>query len=394
MGMTLKARRELIGALSVRYAVAGRALKGRILDELTATTGYGRKYAIALLRKPPPAAAPKARRRRRAIYPPSLGGTLATIWRAYGRPCSRRLTPFLAEGAAKLEACHHLHLSGEERSSLRRISASTVDRLLRPFRQAERPRGKSTTRPGHGLRQLIPISTFAERNVQQPGLLEIDLVAHCGERTAGDYVVTLNAVDLATGWCECIVPENRGQRAVLAALQKLRQRLPFPLRGIDSDNDGCFINDMLLRYCRQEKITFTRCRPYRKNDQAHVEERNRHIVRQVVGYDRYETEAVAALNKLWECHRLFANYFQPVMKLVRKTRIDGHLKKEYDEAKTPFRRLLDSPETGNKEQLCSTYDALDPVELQRQIEAHQWWIWHRCKVRSLADATTPTGYDN
>ena len=216
-------------------------------------------------------------------------------------------------------------------------------------------------------------------------------MAHCGEKTIGDYVVTLNTVDLATFWSECIVPANRGQHAVLDAIRRVRERLPFPLRAIDSDNDGSFINAILLRYCRQEKIGFTRSRPYKKNDQAHVEERNRYIVRQLVGYDRYETDAAPALNRLWERYRLFTNFYQPVMKLTRKTRIDGHLKKEYDEAKTPYRRVLASPEVTEetKAKLTAIYASLDPVALRLQIEKLQRQVWHNSRVRFLADATTP-----
>jgi len=396
VGMTLKGKRELVGVTTVRYARAGRREKTRILDEFAANTGYSRKYAIAVLRKPPPVTAPKRRRKRQRTYPSSLTAVLVLAWRNCGSICSRRFQPFLPEMVRQLEAFGHVHVSNEERALLARMSTSTIDRLLRPFRDAARPRGISTTRPGPGLRRFIPICTFAERTPTRPGTLEIDLVAHCGEKTIGDYVVTLNTVDLATFWSECIVPANRGQHAVLDAIRRVRERLPFPLRAIDSDNDGSFINDILLRYCRQEKIGFTRSRPYKKNDQAHVEERNRYIVRQLVGYDRYETAAVPDLNRLWEQYRLFTNFYQPVMKLTRKTRIDGHLKKEYDEAKTPYRRVLASPEVTDerKAKLTAIYASLDPVALRLQIDKLQRHVWQNCRVRSLAEATTPAKYDN
>ncbi|MDO9066796.1 MAG: transposase family protein, partial [Chloroflexota bacterium] len=396
VSMTLMNRRGLIRAVSARYALAGRQLKTKILDEFTANTGYGRKYAIAVLRKPPVATAPKARRRRRHTYPSSLIEVLVLAWRTCECICSKRFKPFLPEMARQLEAFGHVRLTDEERALLARMSTSTIDRLLKPFRDAARPRGKSTTRPGPGLRRFIPVCTFAERSPTHPGTLEIDLVAHCGEKTAGDYVVTLNTVDLATFWSECIVPANRGQHAVLAAIQKIRARLPFPLRAIDSDNDSSFINHMLLRYCQQEKIGFTRSRPYKKNDQAHVEERNRYVVRQVVGYDRYENDAVPALNALWERYRLFTNFYQPVMKLTSKTRIDGHLKKAYDEAATPYQRVLASPEVlpENKATLTALYATLDPVALRLQIEKLQRHVWENRRVRFLNDATTPPKYDS
>jgi hypothetical protein len=396
VGMTLMSRRELIRAVSARYALAVRPQKTKILDEFTATTGYGRKYAIAVLRKPPPAAAPRARRRRRRTYPASLIDVLVLAWRNCDCICSRRLKPFLPEMLRQLEVFGHVCLTDEQRKLLARMSVSTIGRLLKPFRQGAHPRGISTTRPGLGLRRLIPVCTSAERIPTRPGTLEIDLVAHCGEKSAGDYVVTLNSVDLATSWSECIVPANRGQHAVLAAIQGIRTRLPFPLRAIDSDNDGSFINDILFRYCQKEKIAFTRCRPYKKNDQAHVEERNRYIVRQVAGYDRYEKDAVPALNELWECYRLFTNFYQPVMKLTGKTRIDGHLRKEYDEAKTPYQRIVASPEVTpeRKAQLAALYATLDPVTLRRQIETLQRHVWENRTVRFLNEATTPLKYDS
>lgn len=394
--MTLKGKRELIDVKTVRYAKAGKREKTRILDEFTADTGYSRKYAIRVLKRPPPAPEGKHKRKRQRTYPSSLTDVLVLAWRSCGCICSRRLQPFLPEMVQQLEAFGHAHVSGKERDLLARMSASTIDRLLKPFRDAARPRGISTTRPGPGLRRFIPICTFAERIPTRPGTLEIDLVAHCGEKTIGDYVVTLNTVDLATFWSECIVPANRGQHAVLDAIRRVRERLPFPLRAIDSDNDGSFINDILLRYCRQEKIGFTRSRPYKKNDQAHVEERNRYVVRQLVGYDRYEIDAAPALNRLYEHYRLFTNFYQPVMRLTRKTRIDGHLKKEYDEAKTPYRRVLTSPEVTQerKAKLAAIYASLDPIALGLHIEKLQRQLWQNCRVRSLADATTPVKYDN
>jgi hypothetical protein len=396
VGMTFMSRREMIRAVSARYALAGRPLKTKILDEFTATTGYGRKYAIAVLRKPPPATAPRARRRRRRTYPASLIGVLVLAWRNCDCIGSRRLKPFWPEMVRQLETFGHVCLTDEQRELLARMSVSTIGRLLKPFREAAHPRGVSTTRPGLGLRRLIPVCTSAERIPTRPGTLEIDLVAHCGEKSAGDYLVTLNSVDLATSWSECVVPANRGQHAVLAVIQKIRTRLPFPLRAIDSDNDSSFINGILLRYCQQEKIAFTRCRPYKKNHQAHVEERNRYLVRQVVGYDRYENDAVPALNELWERYRLFTNFYQPVMKLTGKTRIDGHLKKEYDEAKTPYQRIVASPEVtlGRKALLTALYATLDPVVLRRQIEQLQRAVWEHRRVRFLNDATTPAKYDS
>ena len=195
------------------------------------------------------------------------------------------------------------------------------------------------------LKKAIPIRTSADWDDAQPGFLELDLVAHCGDSAGGEYIYTLDTVDVSTGWSECVAVPNRGQHAVFEALQLIRRRLPFPLRGIDSDNDSAFINDHLYRYTRREGITFTRSRPYKKNDQAHIEQKNWSVVRRLVGYDRYDSaRALAHLNALYDDLRLYVNFFQPSMKLVAKRRVDSKVRKTYDPAQTPYQRVLRSPD--------------------------------------------------
>jgi hypothetical protein len=221
--------------------------------------------------------------------------------------------------------------------------------------------------------------------------LEIDLVAHCGESTRGDYVVTLDAVDLATFWVEPITPSGRGQQAMAQALKTVRERLPFPLRSIDSDNDSSFLNDHLQRYCKQECIAFGRSRPYHKNDQAHVEQRNWTVIRQLIGYDRYERDAVTAFNALWAKRRLYMNYFQPVRRLLRKQRVDAKVHREYDKSQTPYERLLasESISAERKAELDAQYRSLDPVALKESCDALLRTLWEKHMVRFLADAPTP-----
>ncbi len=240
MEMSMVSRRALTEKVRQRYALIAKAVKTKILDEFVANTGYNRKYAIHLITHPPRPQAKKQRRRQRT-YTDTIVQALTFIWQVCGCICSKRLKPFLPEMASVLERLGHLHLSGEDRQLLVKISRSTIDRLLAPARKRLQPRGRSTTKPGTLLKKAIPIRTFADWNEDGPGFLEIDLVAHCGESTSGDYLCTLDTVDIATCWSECIIPVNRGQHAVHDAIKEIRQRLPFPLLGIDSDNDGSFI---------------------------------------------------------------------------------------------------------------------------------------------------------
>ena len=208
--------------------------------------------------------------------------------------------------------------------------------------------------------------------------MEIDLVAHCGDTTAGQYVCTLTAVDMATGWTECLALPNKTQWAVHEAIQEMRKHLPFPLLGIDSDNGSEFINDLLYRYCLEEKITFTRSRPYQKNDQAHVEQKNWSVVRHTVGYDRFETEEELHLLKMvYKDLRLYINFFQPVMKLIGKQRIDGKTIKYYDKAMTPYRRTLAADRVGfsDKVSLTNLYLQLNPVALRKKIDLNIGKLW-------------------
>ena len=220
-----------------------------------------------------------------------------------------------------------------------------------------------------------------EWNGTKPGFLELDLVVHCGESAKGEYLHTLNTVDIATSWCELAVLPNRSRQAVKSGLEKIKKRLPFPLLGIDSDNDSAFLNGLLVGYCEQNDIAFTRCRPYKKNDQAHIEQKNWTAVRKLIGYDRYASkEALRLLEKVYKDWRLLVNYFQPVRKLTGKERVEGKVRKFYDQAKTPYQRVLVSPavEEEAKERLQEIYLTLNPVKLRRQMEEnlHAFWKVH------------------
>ena len=375
--MSQRSKREMIEAIHPRYLKANKAGKEQILNEFIATTGYHRKYAIRVLRHGPK---PKGLKKpgRRKIYQGEVVKALEQIWEIYGRICSKRLHPFLPEGVQVLERCHELCLSPEIKQLLLSMSRATIDRCLRKARFTHPQHGLSTTKPGSLLKKAIPIRTFTPWEDEHPGFLEIDLVAHCGLSTEGTYLNTLTATDLATGWTECLALPNKTQFAVSQAISELRQNLPFPLLGLDSDNGSEFINDTLYRYCLAELITFTRSRPYQKNDQAHVEQKNWSVVRHTVGYDRLETpEELALLRSIYSDLRLYINFFQPVLKLISKHRIDGKIIRAYDQAKTPFRRVLalDSLPLEIKARLTDQYLHLNPVALRTSIDSKVALLW-------------------
>jgi hypothetical protein len=375
--MSQRSKREMIEAIRPRYLKANRAEKHKILDEFIETTGYHRKYAIRVLNHGPKHKGVKKPGRRKK-YQGEVVQALENIWEIYGRICSKRLHPFLPEGVQILERCKELHLSPEIKHLLLDMSRATIDRCLKKARFSHPQHGLSTTKPGSLLKQAIPVRTFTPWEDERPGFLEIDLVAHCGSSVEGIYLNTLTATDLATGWTECLALPNKTQAAVSAAIELLRRNLPFPLLGLDSDNGSEFINDTLYRYCLSEQITFTRSRPYRKNDQAHVEQKNWSVVRHTVGYDRLETPSeLELLHSIYSDLRLYINFFQPVLKLVGKDRIDGKTIRKYDRAKTPYRRVLNVEDLPFhlKARLSVQYMTLNPVSLRASIDQKVALLW-------------------
>ncbi len=375
--MSQRSKRELVAAIRPRYLKANKAGKEHILNELIATTGYHRKSAIRVLKHGPQ---PKGLKKpgRRKVYQGEVVLALEQIWEICGRICSKRLQPFLPEMVTVLERCHELCLPEDIKALLLAMSRATIDRCLKKARFAPTPHGRSTTKPGNLLKGAIPIRTFTPWNEERPGFVEIDLVAHCGETVEGVYLNTLTATDIATGWTECLGLARKTQTDVSQALVELRQRLPFPLLGIDSDNGSEFINDTLLRYCQTEGITFTRSRPYQKNDQAHVEQKNWSVVRHTVGYDRLQTsEELALLRAIYADLRLYINFFQPVLKLIGKERIDARTIRTYDQAQTPYRRVLslESLPVEVKARLTAQYVQLNPVTLRACIDAKVAQLW-------------------
>jgi hypothetical protein len=391
--MSFQARRELLVQTAGRYRAADHTQKSVILDEFVAATGYARKYAIRLLAHPVPPPAARIQRPRPRAYGPEVQEALVAAWAAANFICGKRLVPFLPQLVTALERHGHLTLTDQVRGQLLAISPATADRFLRPFRQGDKPRGQVTTRPGSLLKHQVPVRTFADWKENRPGFVEADLVAHCGGSTHGTYLNTFTLTDVATGWTECLPLIYRSQEEVLQALGRARQLLPFPLLGLDTDNGSEFLNVLLLEYCRREQITFTRGRAYRKNDQCHVEQKNGAVVRQVIGYDRYEgQQAYRQLTELYRALRLYLNFFQPSMKLLSKERDGAKVAKKYDRAQTPYQRVLASGvlTDATRQRLEGIYPALDPVKLRKQLETLQKAFW-RHALEATAEAPESTG---
>lgn len=393
--MTRGSIREYVEAIRGRYLMASKTGKGKILDEFTAVTGCHRKTAIRLLlRKNKHDVTEKRGHPRR--YGPDVVEALRVAWEATDRLCAKRLQPFLPELVAVLRKHGEgSTITAEVSAQLYRISPSTIDRVLRPWRNAGRRRPFSTTKPGSLLKSSIPIRTFADWQENSPGFMEADLVAHCGESAEGFYLNTLSTVDVATGWSEPIGVWGKGQSRVRVGVHRVRQRLPFPMLGLDSDNGSEFINHHLYTYCRDEKITFTRSRSYKKNDSCHIEQKNWSVVRRIIGYDRYTSRAaLEALNRVYDLLRLYINFFQPVMKLKHKTRNGAKVHKVYDTAQTPYQRLLTAGvlTEAKQRELAAVYSGLNPVLLLKQINESLEHLWAMAQ-RPAIQQRKPKAYE-
>ena len=373
--MQRASRHDLVRALAPRYAHVGKREKGQILDQVCQVTGYTWKHAVALLKHPPPdEPLVKRTRHRSPSYGPAEVELLQFCWLVTDGICAKRLAPFLPELLRRLRRWYQLRaIPAEVQARVAHMSAATVDRALRPYRVQQKRRGVSTTKAGTLLKRQIAIRTFADWTDARPGFLEMDLVAHCGWSGAGQFLYTLSMVDVATGWVACAGLRDKRAETVFYGLQRLQADLPFPILGLDSDNGSEFINRALLDYCASQGITFTRSRPYKKNDTCHIEQKNWAVVRRLVGYDRLELPALAALGRIHDLARDYVNFLHPVRKLVSKTRTGPRVTRRYDAAQTPFHRLLDSGVLSVQmtRELKARSANVDPVRLKVQLEAAQ-----------------------
>jgi hypothetical protein len=372
--MSTETKEQVLARLRWRYATAGLEHKGKLLDQAVELLGYHRKAAIrALGAAPAPPRAPSLRLgRRRAYHPETLRPILKPIWFTAFQPCGVRLHALLPEWLAAYEADHR-RLDADVRQVLLRASPRTLDRLVAPLRVSWRRRGG--TRPGNLLRQSIPVR--GEWTEEGPGWLELDTVALCGGALDDRHLWMLNAVDIRTAWVELRALENRGQHCTLAQIGDLEACLPFALLGVDSDNGGEFINHHLAAYLgqRPKPVLFTRARPYKKNDNAHVEQRNWTHVRQHFGYERYDNPAVAPLiNTLCKGPLgQLLNHFLPTQQLQAKRRVGTRTVRVYGPAQTPYARVLAAPEVTPAKQaaLRAEHGQLNPFQLARAVERQQ-----------------------
>jgi transposase InsO family protein len=363
---------EYLRSVYTRYRQAAHEMKRKMLDEFCANTGYHRKYALRLLNGPPPGRArphPNHPARRRPTYGKELVSVLKAIWRAADYPWSVRLKALIPLWMPWVRK--HFHLSAEVERQLLAISARQIDRRLRPYKGAAPRRLYGGTRPGRLLKHHIPLRVD-RWDARAPGFTEVDLVAHSGNSGEGEFAYSLNVTDVYSGWTESRAVLGRGRAGVVQALEEIAQALPFHLLGIDTDNGSEFLNWHVGRWCARRQIQFTRGRPYKKDDNAHIEQKNWTHVRKLMGWERYDTaEAVEAINDLYRHDlRLWMNVFQPSVKLVRKVRVGARLRRVYDAARTPFQRVQASGEGGAEAlaRLQAQQASLDPFELHRRIE--------------------------
>ena len=380
-------RLALTDSMAKQYRRSTKKKKSELLSTYCKATGYNRKYAIRLLstwgkvkmvrvdgkliRLKAGGRIQKTYPERSKIYDEAFQRALVKIWEFSDFMCGKRLVAFIKVIATFIQGNELFAFTDEIWTKLMQVSAASVDRLLHSERKKYQIKGRSRTKPGAILKQDIPIRTFADWDEARPGFLEIDLVSHEGGNAKGDFCFTLTATDVATGWTEVRGIQNKAQKWTVAALEHIVTVLPFPVLGIDSDNGSEFINAHLKRYCEKQHITFTRSRPYRKNDNCFVEQKNDLIVRRTAGYLRYDTEdELAMLNHMYESVRLWVNFFHPSVKLISKTRTGSKVKKTYDSPQTPFQRIMASEQVAaaHKEHLSRQFHASNPIKLQRTVE--------------------------
>jgi hypothetical protein len=393
MSLSLKERKAVVREDATIYNKATKKEKGHMLDEFVKLTGYSRCYASYVLRTYGKKVVVDSKdgkrtvfigddlyngrgmklkkRRKERIYDEKVLNALIYLWRTSDYLCGKRLHVYLTEIIPVLKKCNEISIDEETEKKLMDISPATIDRLLKNEKMKFKLKGRSLTKPGTLLKHSIPIRTFSEWNELEPGFVEADLVGHDGGNLRGEFLYSLDVTDVHTGWTETIAIRNKAQIWTFNALKEIRERLPFPIKGIDSDNGSEFINAHLLNYCEKEHITFTRARPYRKNDNCFVEQKNYSVVRRAVGYLKYDTdEEMRIMNKLYKVLRFYTNFFLPSMKLIEKTRMGSKVIKKYDKPETPYRRIINSDTVSEevKDKIRKTYEELNPFLIKKQID--------------------------
>jgi len=371
MKMSLASRKELVKKAKPRYLQSNKSEKMKILDELFENTGLNRNYITQLL-------SPKfdldfvnpVNRKRRETYDANVIHYLKRIWEIFDYPCGQRLAPMMTEYIEVLEKFKELIIPDSVKEKLLKIGSSTIDRRLEKFRTFRHKKVLSATKPGTLLKKNIPIKT-SSWDEQRIGFGELDTVAHCGASAAGEFINSLTYTDIASQWTESAAVMGKAQKRIQDGLDDIERRLPFPLLGIDPDNGSEFINWQLYRHCPGKNIEFTRGRPYAKNDNAHIEQKNYTHVRKLIGYKRLDqNHQLEKLNDLYRNEwRLYKNFFIPNKKLISKKRVGAKIVKKYDVPKTPYQRLLlhEKFPKESKVKLRAFYATLNPAELRRNI---------------------------
>jgi len=366
----MHARKQYLAEVRREYERADEKGRSRLLDEAEKRTGYNRKYLIRTLNRPPRPQRWKVRRRR-AEYGAALTSALITVWDIFEQPCGQRLAPILAKQVDHLRRLGELRCGSAVAEQLKQVSASSIDRLLRREKRVRRLRRNRKPNVQRLIYQKVPVKVAADWDTNEIGNVQVDFVLHCGRSTGGDYIHTISAVDIATNWWEGEAIAVRSQHATKAGLNQMRGRFPFRIRELHPDNDSALVNDLLWDWCRQQKIRLSRSRPYQKNDNAWVEQKNWTHVRKVVGYRRFDnTTELRLLNEIYGVLRLYKNFFLPTIKLASKTRVDGHIKRTYELPQTPYQRVMESPQIDRKakRELRGIYEMLNPAELHRKLE--------------------------
>lgn len=371
--MTATSKKELLKSTKSRYLKASTEEKTKILDEFCANSGYHRKYATYILQ-----AGHRYKTRELSGKKKYVGKILplvVKIWELLQYPCGVRLKPMLLEMAGRLAACGEIPTINEVvKNQLQTISKNTLDRYLAKERQIRRlGRGKSLTRHGTLLKSSVPIR-ITNWDTTIIGFMEMDTVAHCGDILSGEFIYSLDMVEIATGWSEQIAVMGKGEAGIVKAIEAIKQGLPFNLKGLDSDTGSEFVNWHMVRWCKENNLFFTRSRPYYKNDNAYVEQKNYTHIRKWLGYRRYDnSKQLEMINDLYRNElRLFNNFFLPVMKIKSKEKVNNSVcKKTYDIAQTPYQRIMKSNQIPlkTKSELLKIYESLNPVKLKETITA-------------------------